>query len=136
MALPDYVIRRTRRKFLLGSPRSSGSRLPDEHINGAILLPGREALHSVKCKEVTQMESALSIKGQTTIPKAIRDHLHLEPGDRIKFFLHPDGSVVILPKIPASSLKGIVRARRKASLKDMETAIRDSAVNDSQRSRR
>lgn len=82
------------------------------------------------------MESALSIKGQATIPKAIRDHLHLEPGDRIKFFLHPDGSVVILPKIPASSLKGIVRARRKASLKDMETAIRDSAVNDSQRRRR
>ena len=30
------------------------------------------------------MDSALSIKGQTTIPKAIRDHLHLEPGDRIK----------------------------------------------------
>jgi antitoxin PrlF len=54
------------------------------------------------------MESALSVKGQATIPKAIRDHLHLEPGDRIKFFVHPDGSVVILPKIPTSSLKGIV----------------------------
>lgn len=53
------------------------------------------------------MDSALSVKGQTTIPKAIRDHLHLKPGDRIKFFLHPDGSVVILPKIPASSLKGL-----------------------------
>jgi AbrB family looped-hinge helix DNA binding protein len=48
------------------------------------------------------MESALSIKGQATIPKAIRDHLHLEPGDRIKFFVHPDGSVVILPKASRS----------------------------------
>ena len=79
------------------------------------------------------MDSALSIKGQATIPKAIRDYLHLKPGDRIKFFLHPDGSVVILPKIPASKLKGIVRARRRASLSDMEAAIGDGAVNDIQR---
>ena len=82
------------------------------------------------------MDSALSIKGQATIPKAIRDYLHLKPGDRIKFFLHPDGSVVILPKIPASKLKGIVRARRRASLSDMEAAIGDGAVNDIQRRRR
>ena len=33
------------------------------------------------------MESALSVKGQATIPKAVRDYLHLGPGDRIKFFL-------------------------------------------------
>lgn len=82
------------------------------------------------------MESALSIKGQATIPKAIRDHLHLEPGDRIKFFLHPDGSVVILPKIPASRLKGIVKSRRKASLNKMEAATADGAVNKKQQSRR
>jgi AbrB family looped-hinge helix DNA binding protein len=82
------------------------------------------------------MESALSIKGQATIPKAIRDHLHLEPGDRIKFFVHPDGSVVILPKIPTSRLKGIVKTRRRASLDDMETAVGDAAVNGKQGGRR
>ncbi len=82
------------------------------------------------------MESALSVKGQATIPKAIRDHLHLEPGDRIKFFLHPDGSVVILPKIPTSKLKGFVQARRRAFLKDMETAIGDGATSGRQRTRR
>ena len=74
------------------------------------------------------MESTLSVKGQATIPKAIRDHLHLGPGDRIKFFVHPDGHVVILPKIPASSLKGIVRARRRVSLNEMETAIATGAT--------
>ncbi len=69
------------------------------------------------------MESALSAKGRVTIPKAIRDHLHLEPGDRIKFFMHPDGSVVILPKVLTSSLKGMVRSRRrKVSLGDIEEA--------------
>jgi CRISPR/Cas system CMR subunit Cmr6 (Cas7 group RAMP superfamily) len=50
--------------------------------------------------------------------------------------MHPDGSVVILPKIPASRLKGIVRARRQVSVNDMETAIGDGAVNDRQRSGR
>ena len=82
------------------------------------------------------MESALSVKGQATIPKAIRDHLHLEPGDRIKFFLHPDGSVVILPKVPISKLKGIVKARRRFSLDEMETAVAESAISGRQRTRR
>ncbi len=82
------------------------------------------------------MESALSIKGQATIPKAIRDHLHLAPGDRIKFFVHPDGSVVIVPKIPTSKLKGIVKARGRVSLNEMETAIGESATSGRQRTRR
>ena len=82
------------------------------------------------------MESALSLKGQTTIPKAIRDHLHLQPGDRIKFFLHPDGSVVILPKIPVSKLKGVVKASRRVFLEDMETAIGEGATNGRQRTKR
>lgn len=82
------------------------------------------------------MESALSVKGQATIPKAIRDHLHLGPGDRVKFFVHPDGSVVILPKIPTSKLKGIVKSRRRASLAEMETAIVESAISPRQRTKR
>jgi AbrB family looped-hinge helix DNA binding protein len=32
------------------------------------------------------MESAITVKGQATIPKAIREHLHLKPGDRVKCF--------------------------------------------------
>lgn len=81
------------------------------------------------------MESALSIKGQATIPKAIRDHLHLQPGDRIKFFVHPDGSVVILPKIPTSKLKGLGKARGRASLNEMETGIVEGAISGTQRKR-
>ncbi len=74
------------------------------------------------------MESALSVKGQATIPKAVREYLHLGPGDRIKFFLHPDGTVVILPKLPASRLKGMVRARRNVSLDTMDSAIAEGAT--------
>ncbi len=79
------------------------------------------------------MESALTIKGQMTIPKAIREHLHLKPGDKVKFFVHPDGTVVLLPKIPVSALRGIVKARRQVTLEEMDEAI---AAGASERLRR
>jgi AbrB family looped-hinge helix DNA binding protein len=59
------------------------------------------------------MDSAITSKGQATIPKAIREHLGLKPGDRVKFFVHPDGSVVLLPKLPVAALRGIVKPRRR-----------------------
>ena len=75
------------------------------------------------------MESALSVKGQATIPKAIRDHLRLQPGDRVKFFIHPDGSVVILPMLPVTALKGMLRGRgKRASLRDMDAAVATGAA--------
>ena len=58
---------------------------------------------------VDRMESSITIKGQATIPKLIRDHLGLQPGDRIKFFVHPDGSVVLLPKLPVSAIRGLLK---------------------------
>jgi AbrB family looped-hinge helix DNA binding protein len=69
------------------------------------------------------MESAITSKGQATIPKAIREHLHLKPGDRVKFFLHPNGTVFLLPKIPVSALRGIVKSSRRATLEEMDEAI-------------
>ena len=77
----------------------------------------------------TALESAVTVKGQATIPKPIREHLRLKPGDRVKFFVHPDGSVVLLPKRPASALRGIVKSRRKrpATVAQMEQAVAESA---------
>ncbi len=70
------------------------------------------------------MDSAITVKGQATIPKSIREHLGLKPGDRVKFFVHPDGSVVLLPKVPASALRGIVKARRRpVAVEAMDAAI-------------
>jgi antitoxin PrlF len=75
------------------------------------------------------MESAITVKGQATIPKAIREHLRLKPGDRVKFFVHPDGSVVLLPKLPASALRGIVKSRRRrpVTYKEMDEAVAEGA---------
>jgi AbrB family looped-hinge helix DNA binding protein len=58
----------------------------------------------------SQMESPINAKGQMTIPRAIREHLGLKPGDRVKFFVHPDGNVAMLPKLRAKR-KADVRAR-------------------------
>ncbi len=75
------------------------------------------------------MEAAITSKGQATIPKAIREHLRLKPGDRVKFFVHPDGSVVLLPKLPASALRGIVRSReRPVTVEEMTEAAAAGAV--------
>jgi len=77
------------------------------------------------------MESAITVKGQATIPRAVRKHLGLKPGDRVKFFMHPDGSVVLLPKLPASALRGIVKSRRRrpVTIEEMDEAIAAGAAD-------
>jgi antitoxin PrlF len=77
------------------------------------------------------MESAITIKGQATIPKAIRDHLRLKPGDRVKFFIHPDGTVVLLPKLPVSALRGMITKRRQrpVTIEEMDEAIAQAGAS-------
>jgi AbrB family looped-hinge helix DNA binding protein len=79
------------------------------------------------------MESAITTKGQATIPKAIREHLGLKPGDRVKFFVHPDGSVVLLPKRPAAALRGIVKACRSVTVDEMNEAAAAGAAGRNRR---
>jgi AbrB family looped-hinge helix DNA binding protein len=43
-------------------------------------------------------ETTLTSKGQTTIPKTIRDSLRMKTGDRMSFTLMPDGVVVMRVK--------------------------------------
>ena len=69
------------------------------------------------------MESAITVKGQITIPKAAREHLHVKPGDRVRFFLDPDGGVVLLPKLPASALRGMLKTNKHATLDEIEQGI-------------
>lgn len=43
-------------------------------------------------------EAMLTSKGQTTIPKEIRDRLGMKAGDRMSFTLLPDGTVIMRVK--------------------------------------
>ena len=83
------------------------------------------------------MESAITVKGQATIPKPIREHLGLQPGDRVKFFVHPDGSVVLLPKVSASAIRGMVKSRnsRPVTTEEMTTAVAEGALSRNARRR-
>ena len=44
------------------------------------------------------IDATLTSKGQTTIPKEIRDSLNIKPGDRMTFTLMPDSTVVMRVK--------------------------------------
>jgi hypothetical protein len=48
----------------------------------------------------------------------------LKPGDRVKFFIHPDGTVVLLFKLPVSPLRGMLKSRGShVTIEDMDVAI-------------
>ncbi|MEO5338151.1 MAG: type II toxin-antitoxin system PrlF family antitoxin [Magnetospirillum sp. WYHS-4] len=68
----------------------------------------------------------LTSKGQTTIPKDIRDHLGLQAGDKLRFLIDADGRVTLVPNtIPVKDLKGILpRPASPVSLDAMDAAIR------------
>jgi AbrB family looped-hinge helix DNA binding protein len=71
----------------------------------------------------------LTSKGQTTIPKDVRDHLGLRPGDRIEFVLTEDKTVLLKPATrPVTDLKGFLpKPARPVTIEEMKAAIRKRA---------
>ena len=71
--------------------------------------------------------ATLTAKGQTTIPKTVRNHLGLKSGDRLDFVIEPDGGVTIRPiNVDARSLAGLLADRYKGSpvsIEEMDRAI-------------
>lgn len=73
-----------------------------------------------------QMANTLTVKGQVTIPKRVRDALGLKPGDGVDFVLDEQGRAVVqrVGEAPAREpeLDGIARARGSATYKWGSTA--------------
>ena len=70
--------------------------------------------------------STLTAKGQTTVPQAVREHLRLQPGDRLDFVLAKDGSVVLRAVTRSVlDLEGALArpGRKKLALAEMDAAI-------------
>jgi len=55
-------------------------------------------LDSVRNMTIMSTDATLTSKGQTTIPKPIRDSLGMKTGDKIAFTLMPDGVVIMRVK--------------------------------------
>ena len=75
--------------------------------------------------------STLTSKGQTVIPKAIRDHLGLHPGDELDFLVHNGGEVVIRPAaLDIRQLRGALHrpGQKPVSLAKMNRAVRMRAA--------
>jgi AbrB family looped-hinge helix DNA binding protein len=70
-------------------------------------------------------EAKITAKGQITIPRAVREHLGVKPGDRIRFFLHPSGEIVARPVVPVARLRGVLADQRRkvVSVEEMDDAI-------------
>ncbi len=81
--------------------------------------------------------SRLTSKGQTTIPKEIRDKLDLKPGDRIEFIVDEDNRVTLRPiSTSIASLAGILYDpnRKTVTIEEMNEAIAQAAVDRYKRS--
>ena len=73
------------------------------------------------------IESKITSKGQTTLPKSVREALSAQAGDRVRYVIQ-DGEVRIIPVRPIGRLFGVLRYDGPAvTLEDMERAIVDGA---------
>lgn len=77
-------------------------------------------------------ESTVTIKGQTTLPRAVRQVLDLGPGDRLRYVILDDGQVRLMRAQPLASLAGVLRreGQRPVSLDEMEAAVAGGAQGE------
>lgn len=71
-------------------------------------------------------ESMIDEDGHLMLPKEVREHLHLNPGDRLNLVIQDNGDVVIKSNLrDVRDLKGILApASKSVTIEDMNRAIR------------
>lgn len=77
--------------------------------------------------------SLLTAKGQTTIPKKIRDYLNLHPGDKVDFVINENGNVVLESyTCDIEELEGILHkpGMKPVSVEEMKNAVKQSVTWD------
>ena len=73
------------------------------------------------------IESSITKKGQTTLPKPVREALGVQAGDRVRYVIS-NGAVRILAVRPISRLFGMLQHNGPAvTVEEMEQSIADGA---------
>lgn len=77
--------------------------------------------------------STVTSKGQITLPKEVREHLHIAEGDRVDLQLEKDGSVRLT--LVSGSVRDLYGCLRRpdvppASLEELEEALLESLAAD------
>ena len=70
--------------------------------------------------------ATMTTKGQVTIPKEVREHLGVEPGDRLSFVVQEDGTVIVKPITRhVRELGGLLQrpGKRPVSVNEMDESI-------------
>ena len=74
------------------------------------------------------LESTLTSKGQTTLPKSVREALGLAPGDKVRYLVLGDEVRIVRPR-KVLTLAGTLRHDGPpVSLEDMDEAIAGGAA--------
>lgn len=74
------------------------------------------------------VESTITSKGQTTLPKRVRDALGLKTGDRVRYVVF-DGEVRLLRQRPIGELFGMLKHDGPpVSLGAMDRAVAEGAT--------
>jgi antitoxin PrlF len=72
--------------------------------------------------------STITDKGQTTVPKQVRDALGLKPRQRLQWDVTADGSAVVRPEPSALALFASLKSHRKFPGFKQEKAVLRKAV--------
>ena len=73
-------------------------------------------------------ESSITIKGQTTLPKAVRDSMAIKAGDRVRYVIVDEG-VLIMPVRPTSRLfRSLQYDGPPVTLEVMDSAAAEGAI--------
>jgi antitoxin PrlF len=70
--------------------------------------------------------ATLTSKGQITLPKTVRDRLHVDTGDHVDFVVNERGDIVVRAvSLDIAELKGLLKRRRGhgVSVEKMSAAI-------------
>lgn len=82
---------------------------------------------------------SITSKGQTTVPKEVRDKLGLAQGARIEWIVEGDKAIVRPRKLRAVDLAGILGpppSGKSLSIEEMDEAIMEAVAEDDERIQR
>lgn len=82
--------------------------------------------------------TTITSKGQVTIPKDVREEMHLHPGDRVTFRIEEGGAVRLVPVArPVTDLRGLLKAPEgpPATVEEMDQSIIEEVSRQDELSR-
>lgn len=75
------------------------------------------------------LESTVTTKGQTTLPKDVRDRLGLAPGDKVRYLIIGDEVRLVRPRKVMTLCGSLPHDGDAVSLDRMDQAVREGAAS-------